>query len=558
MRVRDKGKGHISDYVEEVYGLEIDFFTKDNAGYIKSWKLSGPQCEVSGTSIDKLLKTLEYLKELYHLGYCETKKKEISKNIVRTLLVYIDNLNIIRGFFNKYITEDFNNYVIVDFVEFRDISGWDETVHSARDIAKKAEYLFNNLFLPESYVYQSVSQVPRKRIEKACNDNTAKDIFPKKYHEYLSLRQSLFGGLVYIPYPNMVIEEPMLALDLTSAYIYSLLIEKHCITPFKEVDTDNWEFYLDSQNTTSLGLYKISYTCWSNKIHVYKDIYDNNLEKGGHTVIINLNNVDLKLLISMCTVVNIECLDLQEAKLGYLPKYLLDKIVEEYIKKEETTGEDHVIQKRAVNSIYGGTIMKINDESTFIYKRKTASLAPQWGIWTTSYTKKLLLTYALKCEGWYMSMTDSVYCLDTPKNRELLKEFNDNIRKNILNFCGLFGYDYSKLKNLGTFKVEAEIKKFKAFRAGAYCYTKKDNSMVVKASACDKTNIELNDDLYKDTYVLPTGSRRFPMFNPDTTECEVDGVKYKSEGSYYEIVTKSNVETEVATAIYLTVKKGIS
>ena len=116
-------------------------------------------------------------------------------------------------------------------------------------------------------------------------------------------------------------------------------------------------------------------------------------------------------------------------------------------------------------------------------------------------------------------------------------------RRTTEQWCDKFGYDYEKLKTLGTFKIEAEIQKFKAFSYGCYAYTKTDDELVIKASGCNKDQLPQDDSIYE-LYNLPTGTRKLPRFNPETTTCEVDGVVYISEGSYYEYETKSSAETD--------------
>lgn len=545
--IRDKGRGNVSYYVEEAFGLNIDFFSKDGAGYIKSWGLKGPGFNIKGDNIAKLANVLEWLISKYKLKF---HKSEHSRDI---LVIYVNDINVIRGFMSQYITDDFPFYIqIKNFIEFRPIAIWNEALDDEFKIQNYADFLIHTIFIPEKYFYITPNQVPRKHIERACKntDKIAKDIFPDKYYEYTYMKDALFGGFYFIPYKNRIVTEPMIALDLVSAYIYCILIEKHCSTKFVETNTEDYEFFMDCTTKCSIGTYRITYSTFSNKIICYKDIFGKPLEKGENTVLVRLTNIDLKLITKIVTVLNIECLSLYEADLDYIQEEIRDIVVDEYIKKaeyKETYGPDSpktLVQKSTVNGIYGDTVRTIHDENEFVARKRDACLAPQWGIFTVSYCKKLLLSLALEVEGWMLSATDSIYCFDTPKNRELLAKINNEITNKVKAWCDKFDYDYEKLRTLGTFKVEAEIKKFKAFSYGCYAYTKTDGELVIKASGCNKDQLPHDDSIY-DLYSLPTGTRKLPRFNPETTSCEVDGIVYTSEGSYWEYETKSSAETDL-------------
>lgn len=541
--IRDKGRGNVSYYVEEAFALNIDFFSTDDAGYIKSWGLKGPSFHIRGNTLDKLIATLDWLVSKYELKFHNSEK---SRDL---LVIYVKDLNVIRGFLSKYITEDFTFYVQVnDFIEFRPMDIWNDGFTDEFMIWSYADFLIHTIFIPEKYFYITPNQIPRKHIANACKgiDTLAKDIFPDKYYLYTYMKDALFGGFYYMPYKNRLITEPMIALDLVSAYIYCLLIEKHCSTKFVETNPEDFEFFLDSTTKCSIGTYTIKYSTFSNKIKCYKDIFGTPLEKGENEVTVRFTNIDLKIFTSIATVSSIECSSLYEAELDYIPDYIQEVIVDEYIKKQEYKESNDPrtpVQKSTVNGIYGDTIRTIHNEKEFTARKRDACLAPQWGILTTSYCKKLLLSLATQVDGWTLSATDSIYCFDTPKNRELLAKINNEITNKVKNWCDKFEYDYEKLKTLGTFKIEAEIQKFKAFSYGCYAYTKTDGELVIKASGCNKDQLPHDDSIYE-LYNLPTGTRKLPRFNPETTTCEVDGVVYISEGSYYEYETKSSAETD--------------
>lgn len=529
MLVKDKGYGNVSVYQETGAGLQFDIglVIKNNSierGIIKDWELVIGDYEVVGYGIESLTDEFHHIIKLFDLKQYSKCKKDI-------LVIYVDNLNKIRGYFRNLITEDFTHYVqLLNFLEFRDITPWKE-IHNAKEIADYAQFLINEIFIPNRYFYITVPQSVRKRLAKACKDeknNIAKDIYPETYCRYGVLKMALFGGLCFCPYPNLIIEEPMIEIDLDSAYIFDFLVEKHCMSAAKEEDPNNWEYFLESNTRTSLGKYTIKYACSTNKAHCYKNYKGENVAYGEHTDTFIFTDIDLKIFMSLVTILSIDCDYLTSYELDNLPKYMRDTLVTEYVKKEQLKlkgkeDESYLVQKAALNSIYGSTIRNIDNISDYKKDYKDACICPQWGIWTTAYCKKYLLSLATKIDGWYYSDTDSIYCKDTEENRKLIKEFNEMIQAKTKAFCEKFGYDFENLKKIGTFEIKNEIKKFKAIKQKIYMYTTTDDRLILKAAGCNRREVELDDSIY---YLkkIPVGERTFGYFTDD---------------SYYELTLKN-------------------
>lgn len=535
--VKERGMHNYSYYCTEGIGLTIDVMTNNYAGYITGWSLSTKDNDYSGTTRQELLDTLRMLCKHFDIK----RRDENSKDI---LLIFTDNLNKVIGFFEHLITDDFNGrYVrLCHNIEVRPMV-WNEALTTSRDIADYAQWMIDNVFIPDKYFYLTPNQIPRRKVMHNCDSDIAKNLFPNSSTEYYALRKALFGGLCYCPYPGKVIDEPMIEIDLTSAYIYCMLIEKHCMSEALEVNPNDWEYYLDSNSKASIGSYEITYGCTTRMARCYKDIYGNRIDivDDGKlaTSRMVLTSIDLKILMSILNIISIKCVNLCEYTLEYLPKYFMDVIVEEYTKKNKLKGGDkraYKLQKSITNGLYGDTIRKLGiSREEWKAAKKTAVIAPQWGIFTTSYCKRLLISMARKLDGWNYSDTDSIYCLDTPENRAKIDKFNSEIREKVINFCYEREYNPDDLIGLGEFKLEAEIVKFKAIQTKCYMYKTKDGEMVLKAAGCDKESIPLNEALFKADRI-PVGRRVFPRFNPEHTECEVDGKHYVSDGSYYEMI----------------------
>lgn len=522
MKVKDKSNGNVSMYMTKPFALTINSFTYKGAGYIKGWELATPSFgTITGKDIDSLI---------YSLKYVSKDLKTYSQNKKEIILIYTNNIAKAYGFLQSLVEEKFDvngsifYFQLLEHIEIRPISIWKSELETVDEIQTYANFLFETVFIPDKYFYITINQRTRKALrkdKKACEDNTANNLYPKNYYDFSYLRKALFGGICYCAKPGIVINKPMLALDITSSYIYSLLIEKH-VTDKKTKVKDH------------VKLYAIHYKTKNPMIRWILDFNGNNLEIGDQYVKVVMTDIDFELMKQVAEIVDYKILETTTYSMDYLPQYARDRIVHEYLQKQLLKGEARAIQKQIVNGIYGDSIRKIEDVKSYKEARKDPYLAPHWGIYTAAYSRRQLLDLALKVEGWYYGDTDSIYCLDTPENRKLIEEFNNKVRAKVKQFCNNFGYDYELMKDLGTFKLEYEIKKFRALAQKEYLFTTIDDQIIVKASGCNKKEMPLNNKLYIKRH-LPIGTIIRSFIKEEHSEIELNGVRYYNYGSYYEV-----------------------
>ena len=537
------GKNH-KNFVNTVFVLELNFFTEESveAGFLTGWQLYDANgIFKSGETVEDFIYTLQNLVDFYKLEVYNNFSKD-------SILIYVDNVEKIYGFFLKYVTAEFmpHSCEICRFFEFRNYKTWQKDIVYAKEAARIMQKFVDEFFVPEKYFYLTPNQRTRKLLQKACKDEkstVAKEAFPENPFAYNVLRSALFGGICYCPLPGVIKEKPILGLDIKSAYIYSLLTKKFPVSKAKEENPENWEFYVKNEFEGSLGTYKITYTTASTIVHCFKDLNGKNLVSGQNvTVTLTLTNIDLDILLNLEKVYikEVVCTYLEVYDLDYLPRYVVARLVEEYLKKshidKEKNPELYKLQKTILNGIYGNCIKKI-DFAYFGSKKNGAYLTPQWGIWTTSYTKQHLLGLALQMSGWLYSDTDSIYCYDTNQNRNLLKAYNEKTRKIMASFCERTGYIHPELLELGEFELEHEILKFKALKQKEYLFTTKEEKIIVKAAGCSKEEMPLVDGLYK-LKSLPVGTKIFSFIKDQPARIEKDGKIYENESSYYELAFK--------------------
>lgn len=530
LMVQDKGFHNFSVYITEGYGLTFEEREVDEVTYMTHWTLATPSGIIEGKGVSELLEVLKSICESKGLQHYSPSTKDV-------LVIYTDKFIELGYYLRNYIPEDadFATYFqVFDYIEFRGC--WDTDKDTAFDIANWSQNMINDVFIPNNYFYATPSQVSRKQIEKNCKQNKVTlgpDIFPKSFEMYDYIRSAVYGGICYCPYPGVRFTRPMLHLDLKSAYIFCFILRHICTKGEWVEDTSIWERYLDDDHKFSIGEYRITYSCWSKRVTCYKTI-DKEVpsQDGVHTDTFLFSNKDLKIFLNLVDAQKVECLGLIEYDTDYLPKEVLDVVIQFYINKEHSDKKTdaYALAKIMLNAIYGNTIRKYLDAEAF--DNANEYLPPQWGVFITAYCKELLLGLALQLEGWVYSDTDSIFCFDTPENREKLKAYNEKTRKIVKAFCDKFGYNFEDLKKLGSFEIEDEVVDFRAWKQKQYAYKTSDGKVIAKASGCEKA--EFNESILSRDEGVPVGEKVvdiLPVLEPHTAV--IDGEEYHIDTSYF-------------------------
>lgn len=558
---RDKAVGNISRYIEKGFGLTVDFKQDEetHANFVTGWKIYSQYYTAEGTTTIELLEELDKLKALFNLRtYKNGEKKFVFKGqdcqVVDkdVLVLYTNSFWELECFMYPYLTNVFEDYYfqVLDNIEIREC--WENDLTTADKIAEWANGIIEELFIPDRYFYLTPAQIMKKRIEKTTkrsNETMATDVFPKTNSEYDFVKEALFGGLCYCPYAGEVFEEPICEWDLGSAYIYAFLMP-HAISEGEWVDNKLWEMYLHSDKYLSIGTYKIKFSGWSKKITCFKNSKGENIKPEGITTDeFTFTNIDLDIFIKSVNVISIECKDLMRFEAGYLPKCVLDDVIDAYINKNNavrgTTA--YLIAKIILNAIYGNTIRKLTAEERCECK-EFASLAPQWGIFITSYIHRMIIEVGNKISGWVYSDTDSIWGFDTRENQAIIDDYNAITRNTLKIVCEDLGYDFESLKHLGEFKIETKAIKFRALKQKQYVFTKPNGEIFLTASGICKTKTEELDDTVYECKRLTCGNkvvRKRAIHEPVDTI--MNGVKLHEESSFYKKMGKGYVaDCEIA------------
>ena len=558
-------------FYTNILALSIESITVGNAGYITKWTLANSCCQcIIGETQKELIDTLDSLITDLHMSYKYSEKMgKVNEDYKDCLVIYTEDIVQVLGFLLKNASEIFESYSFCwkNFIEFRNSSEFatiEEIEESgcicdgyAGKTGSLAMYMQNvvdsqflirkdnnKIYVKKSKFHLTPFSVVRKSVQLSFNENkdtTAQELFPIDYNQYKSWMHSYFGGLCFASSPKVLIEQPLLKIDRTSAYIYDMLCESHA-TKQIYCDKSQWKDFLDSHSKLSIGYYKITFVCQTTKLSCYRKTDGKRIEKGPETqtIEIALTNVDLKNFITLAkeeNIESIECENLIAYSAGSLPKYLMDVIVEYYTNKSKLKAKRikdwrYDLSKKLVNGIYGAECEKIRTEEDFKEKSEKPIFCPLWGIFTTSYAKKNLIELGEKLEGWDYSDTDSIICLDTLQNRKIIKEYNNDIRLMVEVFCETYGYDFNILQGLGEFVIEDEIKEFLAHGPKQYVYKTKEGHFEIKVAGAKSKESTLTEKDWFDGKI-EYGTRERWLFNKETTTTTYNGKTLISEGSSY-------------------------
>ena len=509
----DKEWGNRQYYSSTAYSLIFEtYITTENKMKLRCAKVYDGQH----------IHTFNTITEL-HEWYTELVKSYTKE----TVIFYTDDLGLANLFLSKDIEKRFADkasyiYMYEDSavkakIELRTLDGFLDNIDDARAelhitddedvvvIQKYSQNLFDNIFIPERYFYISRFQYIRRKIKLAYKhqeDANMKNL-KMKWNTYVMLGYAKRGGICFNHYPYARIDDELMHVDRTSAYIFDMLIEKYPCEAFKHATMDYTNY--DTAVYSFFGRFSIVYESTENIYFttLYSDMRHTSLPIG-HNILVNdlwLTDVDLSILYTLVNIKEIKCYSLFVAKKDYMPRYMQEQIIDAYTKKvacKKTAGEDafsYAQSKKQLNSIAGNLQKKYTKEEDFNNASESICLA--WGAWVTAYGRKnlLKLVLSIKNEDRFYGDTDSCFCLASAENERIVNELNNYTRTRVLKWCKYFGYDFNILKDLGQYEIKDYITKFKANKTKVYCYETKSGNKVIKASGYRKDELNFEDML---------------------------------------------------------------
>lgn len=362
------------------------------------------------------------------------------------------------------------------------------------------------------------------------------DLFPQTKDEYNYIMRYLFkGGYVHgvANYTGEIITN-LESWDKKSSYPSSEIAELYPVTPFKKFDVSLFEDYVKKYNVIFIAEFtnlstKTNHSIFSQhkSLITGKKIIDNGRVAFAEKCELFLCEVELEELNNFYKYDKMEIKYCAYAKKGKLPSYLILPMIEAYIKKEEINkngGKDtaeYANQKSYLNSNFGMCVtrLKFNDyfiddngnvemkeeEKTYHEAIKNSILSPFWGIYITAYSRSDLLRFIYHTDSYY-SDTDSGK-VKRGKYDKYIKKHNAEIRKKVMKGCEHYGINYEKIKGLGEYQKEYNIKRLKYLGCKRYLIEKENGEIESTISGLKKGVVKKYADFL--------GIDAFDLFNND-------------------------------------------
>lgn len=421
-----------------------------------------------------------------------------------------------------------------------------------------------------------------------------KKLVPKHAREYKMLQRIFAGGYTHANrwYAGEVIRDLIEHYDFASSYPTVMLCKKYPMTKWvytgeHEMPDENrfedfaYIFHLsfNQLNTTSLNTY-----IQASKASCKKGKYDNGRVLSADELDIWCTEQDFITIKNNYEWASMEVLEMYESRKDYLPKPLLEYILELYAYKTELKDvagkEDLYMQsKQYINSLFGMSVTAIvqsdikfeNDEwkveqlTEEIVNKKLDSLRKydpndkryflsySWGCWVTAYARRNLWECIERCDEKLLYCdTDSIFVL----GKHDFSWYNEKVTEEIRKACEINNLDFSKTrpktpqgkeKPLGVFTKEEDCIEFITLGAKRYVERRSDGKLYLTVSGINKEAVELLHDKienFKDGFV----------FDKDSIDANGNTVKayFKSKGVEDDCVSKrlSTYITEMPECVW--------
>ena len=322
--------------------------------------------------------------------------------------------------------------------------------------------------------------------------------------------------------------------DFDSAYIGAAVSEMYPMEKFKEcdvneeLDREHFSYIITAKFTNVTCMKAFNFIQFSK---VYKTargfINDNGRLSSCREFEMTLTDCDFDVIREFYDIEKIEILSLKKARKEYLPKCLIEFIIELYLKKcelKKTKKEnpvEYALAKQQLCSVYGMMVtntikddvnfdeyiwdternierpvrtkewelsekIKLQNELLRQKREREGFLSYPWGVWVSAYARRNLMTIIseIDFDGIYCD-TDSLFYLND--HSETIEKFDKQITSKIERMCEFYGIEMNdELRHLGHFDDEGDVKEFKALNAKRYALRNYDDTIEITISGINK------------------------------------------------------------------------
>lgn len=419
----------------------------------------------------------------------------------------------------------------------------------------------------EIETYGDISKIPmtntgrvRKYVRDKCyyTDKSHKKTSAGKYNRYRKimrdltmdsetykqLKRAFMGGFTHAnaDYSGKTLEN-VASVDFTSSYPAVMVSEKFPMTRFRSVEITSMDQFkamckeramvFDIRfNNLRPRIFHESYLSESKCTYLSKPVINNGRVFSADVVETTMTEVDFAIMSQVYAWDSIALTNVKFAYKNYLPKAIVESILDLYQKKTELkdvegSEVEYLLSKGMLNSIYGMCVTDIvKDETIFEDGRwgvNQADLETElqnynesanrflyypWGIWVTAYARRNLWTGIIAVgEDYIYSDTDSLKILNYDDHKEYIEKYDSNVVRKMEAVCDYHRLDKKLLrpktkhnveKLLGVWDYEGTYSRFKTLGAKRYL-VEKDGKLALTVAGLSKQNgLQYLKDKYGD------------------------------------------------------------
>lgn len=415
---------------------------------------------------------------------------------------------------------------------------------------------------------------------------------------YLQLKTSFMGGFTHSnPQHTGKTLENVGSIDLTSSYPSVMLAEQYPMSRARELKISSVSelkeamqkycivFDLKLEGVNNKLKYE-SYLSESKCRNLKGAVINNGRVYCADSLEITITDVDFTIIEQVYTWDKIYIKNVQGFVKSYLPKPIIESILNLYVDKTELKGVDgkeveYLLSKGMLNSVYGMCVtdivkdnsiyetdwgveaVNVDDKITEYNTSRNRFLYYAWGIWVTAYARRNLWSGILAFgEDYVYSDTDSIKAINYDRYTGYVDAYNKRVGQKLEAMCDFYKLDKARLtpktikgipKPLGVWEFEGNYDRFKTLGAKRYLVQEGEKFTLTVAGLSKANGMEYmkevtNNDsdkifnMFNDSLYIPanrTGKMTHTYLDDEMRALITDYL-----GNTSEVVNKSGIHLE--------------
>lgn len=405
------------------------------------------------------------------------------------------------------------------------------------------------------YIYKNMTKVPltnTARVRNFVKDRvyyTSKDHKKSSKHKYMKyrelmdtltisvkeyylLKQAFQGGFVHSnPIWTDEVMDNVEGYDFISSYPGVMVTEQFPMGKGEEIEVSSMK-ELEELMKTYCVLMSVRFTGLRSKITFENYLSESKCENIVNEKVSNgrivsadslettITDIDFRIIKEAYEWDGIQLADVITYRKGYLPKDIIESVIELYENKTKLKGvagmeAEYLHSKGMLNSVYGMMVTDIvrasveyqnawktnlpivQEQINGYNKNKGRFLYYPWGVWTTSYARRNLWSGILTFKHDYLySDTDGIKVMNAGKYRGYIDGYNKLNQRKIEAMCKAYRINPDSLspktiqgetKTIGAWDSDGRFDKFKTLGAKRYL-VETDGEMALTVSGVGKRN----------------------------------------------------------------------